>query len=131
MITVQQKIEHITISNVFGSYYHYCIGFKKFYSGETTGSFDAVTLNSIHVSKAKRMPIQEFHMGKDENYHFLCVWIQCETKIKNMFINGLHRRIYENPVATIQIDEKVDVDYLVINDVSVHNHTNAELSVIV
>ena len=35
MLTVSQNIEHITISNVFGTYYQYCIGFTKYYPGET------------------------------------------------------------------------------------------------
>lgn len=128
LLTVNHKIEHITISNVFGSYYQYCIGFTKFYPGETTGCFDAVSLSNIHASKSKRLPIQEMHMVKEgTDYHFPFIWIQGETKVKSLSVNGLYRREYENPVATIQIDEKADVDNLVINDVSIENHTDKEL----
>ena len=129
LLTVQQNVEHITISNVFGSYYQYCIGFTKYYPGETTGCFDAICLNNIHASKAKRLPIQEMHMSK--NHHFPFIWIQGETKVKNMSINELHRREYENPVATIQIDKKADVDTLVINDISVNNYTESEVALFV
>lgn len=128
LLTVQQNIEHITISNVFGTYYQYCIGFTKFYPGETTGYFDAVSLNNIHASKAKRQPVQEIHMGKAKNYHFPFVWIQSETKVKTLSINGLHRREYENPVATILIEENADIDKLVISDISVENHTDSDLA---
>ena len=130
-IFLMQRIEHITISNVFGTYYQYCIGFTKFYPGETTGCFDAIALNNIHASKAKRLPIQEIHMGDEKNYQYPFVWIQGETKVKNMSINGLHRREYENLVATIQIDEKAEVDNLVINDISVENHTEFEMPLFV
>lgn len=128
LLTVQQCIEHITISNVFGTYYQYCIGFTKFYPGETTGYFDAISLKNIHASKAKRQPIQEIHMGDEKNYQYPFLWIQSETKVKNMYVSGLHRREYENPVATIQIDEKADIDNLVIRDISVENHTESEVS---
>ena len=131
LLTVQQKIEHITISNVFGTYYQYCIGLTKFYPGETTGCFDAIVLNNIHSSKAKRLPIQEIHMGEEKNYQYPFVWIQGETKVKNMSINGLHRREYENPVATIQIDEKADIDNLLINDISAENYTGYEMPLFV
>lgn len=133
LLTVQQDIKHITISNVFGTYYQYCIGFTKFYPGETTGCFDAISLRNIHASKAKRLPVQEMHMSTDvgKSYHFPFIWIQGETKVKSMSINELHRREYENPIATIQIDENVDVDHLVINDISVENHIESEVPVLV
>jgi len=131
LLTVQQKIEHITISNVFGSYYQYCIGLTKYYPGETTGWFDAIKLSNIHASKAKRLPIQEIHMKGGKNYHFPFIWLQGDTKVKSMTIDGLHRREYVNPVATIQIDEGAEVDTLVINDVCCENYTDSEMPFIV
>jgi len=131
LLAVQQNIEHITISNVFGSYYQYCIGFTKFYPGETTGHFDAISLNNIHASKAKRLPIHEIHMWEHRNIHFPFVWIQGETKVKHLSVNGLYRREYENPVPTIQIDDKAEIDNFIINDFSVENYTDLEMPVIV
>lgn len=131
LLTVQQKVEHITISNVFGTYYQYCIGLTKFYPGENIGCFDAIMLNNIHASKAKRLPVQEMHMGEGKTYQFPFIWIQSDTKVKSMSINGLHRREYENPVATIQIDEGAEVDNLVLNDISAENYTDCEMPLIV
>ena len=70
-------------------------------------------------------------MEKGKNYQYPFVWIQSETKVKNLSINCLHRREYENPVATIQIDKDADVETLVINDISVENHTNFEMPLLV
>lgn len=131
LLAVQQKVEHISISNVFGTYYQYCIGLTKYYPGETTGWFDAIMLNNIHASKAKRLPIQEIHMGGGKKYHFPFIWIQGDTRVKNMSITGVHRREYENPVATIQIDEKAEVNKLVLNDISAENYTGCEMPLIV
>ncbi len=131
LLTVQQNIEHITISNVFGSYYQYCIGLTKFYSVETTGYFDAISLNNIHASKAERLPFHEVHMWEHRHIHFPFIWIQSETNIKHLSINGLYRREYANPVHTIQIDENAVIDNFVINDFSVENHTGTKMTAIV
>lgn len=130
LLTVQQKIEHITISNVFGTYYQYCIGFTKHYPGENTGYFDAIELENIHASKAHRLSVQQAHM-EDVNYHFPFIWVQAEAKVKNVSINCLRRKEYENPSATVQIDENAIVDNLYMNNFSVENHTDAEMPMLV
>ena len=127
LLTVNQKVKHITISNVYGSYYQYCIGFTKYYPGETTGFFDAISLENIHASKAKRMPVHEQHMGaKDKAHHYPFIWIQEETVVKQLNIDHLHRREFINPVATIEIDNNATVENLKLRDVSVENHTDKE-----
>ena len=124
-LTVNHKREHITVSNVYGSYYQYCIGFTKFYPGETTGSFDAIILENIHASKSKRLPIQEAHMGRHKNYHFPFIWFQKDTRIGQVSIHHLHRREYVNPIDTIRIEEGTQIDVLRIDDISVENHTES------
>ena len=122
LLTVEQKIAHIHISNVFGTYYQYCIGFTKYYPGDTTGCYDAVMLDNIHASKSKRLPIQEAHM-EDKSYHFPLIWIQEETVVKNLSIRELHRREYENPIDTIHVGENAVVDMLTVNGLTLENHT--------
>lgn len=123
LLTVNHKIEHITISNVFGTYYQYCIGFTKFYPGETTGCFDAISIDNVHASKSERLPIQEVHMGNAKTYHFPFVWIQGNTFVKQLSISHLHRREYVNPVETVRIEKNGVVDVLNIHDVTVEDHT--------
>ncbi len=125
LLTVNQKVEHITISNVFGTYYQYCIGFTKFHPGETTGYFDAISLQNIHASKSERLPIQEAHMG-DKNYHFPLIWIQEETRVRQLSIDHLHRREFVNPIDTIKIDENTMVENLKLCDISVECYTDQE-----
>ncbi len=122
LLTVNHKIEHINISNVYGTYYQYCIGFTKFYPGETTGYFDAITLDNIHASKSKRLPIQEAHMSK-KDYHFPFVWVQDGTVVKNLAINHLHRREYENPIDTIRIEKNGQVGKMCLYDITLENNT--------
>lgn len=124
LLTVNHNIAHISISNVFGTYYQYCIGFTKHYPGETTGRFDAVSLENIHASKSARLPVQEAHMGNGKDYHFPFIWIQDNTIVNRLNINHLHRREYINPIDTIRIEKDAVVNHLLINDLSVENHTD-------
>ena len=124
LLTVNHEISHIDISHVYGTYYQYCIGFTKFFPGETTGRFDAVTLSEIHGSKSHRLPIQEAHMGAGKDYHFPYIWIQGDTVVGQLAITHLHRREYENPVDTIHIEKTATVDCLTLEDISLENHTD-------
>lgn len=122
LLAVKQRIAHINISNVYGTYYQYCIGFTKYYSGEFTGCFDAIVLDNIHAAKSERLPIQEAHMGENK-FHFPFVWLQSSIHVKNLVINGLHRREHVNPIETIRIDRNATVDYLAVRDLSLENYT--------
>lgn len=122
LLTVNHKVEHIDISNVYGTYYQYCIGFTKYYPGETTGYFDAVTVNNLHASKSERLPVQEAHMG-NKNYVYPFFFIQDQTVVKNCTINGLYRREYKNSVETISIGNDAVVECLTIRDFTLENHT--------
>ena len=130
MLAVNQNIENINVSNVYGTYYQYCIGFTKYYPGETTGHFDAIGLENIHAAKAYRLPIQEAHM-EDKNYHFPFVWIQGETVVKQLSINHLHRREYKNPVDTIRIEKTAVVNRLHIQDLSLENYIHQDCAKLV
>ena len=130
-LTDDHRVSHITVSNVFGTYYQYCIGFTKYYPRKTEGVFDAISLNHIHASKAKRLPIQEAHMGRAKHYHFPLISIQRYTRVKNLSIEHLHRREYENPVTTICIEKNAEVGNLILHDISSENHTQTPFSDIV
>ena len=124
LLAVNQNITHIDISNVYGTYYQYCIGFTKHYPGETTGCFDAITLQNLHIAKSRRLPIQEAHMD-DKTYHFPLIWIQEETVVKNLSVRNLHRREYENPVDTIRVDPNAVVETLIVENLTLENHTGS------
>ncbi len=123
LLTDDHRVSHVTISNVFGTYYQYCIGFTKYYPRETEGYFDAIVLNNIHAAKSRRLPIQEVHMGRFKHYHFPFISIQKYTRVKNLSIEHLHRREFENPVNTVCIEKNASVDHLILHDLSSENAT--------
>jgi hypothetical protein len=125
LLTVNHRIAHVTISNVFGTYYQYCIDFTKYYPGQTTGCFDAISLSNIHAAKSPRLPVQEAHMG-DKTYHFPLIWFQEEIVVRNLSIEHLHRREFVNPIDTVRIEKDAVVEHLSIRDLVVENHTEED-----
>lgn len=128
LLTVKNRVANIHIRNVFGTYYQYCVGFTKYYPGELTGCFDAISLDHIYASKAKRLPKQEEHMGGGKTKHFPLIWLQDETYTKNITIDTVHRCEYCNPIETIYVGKQATVENLVIKNVTVENHTDAPIS---
>ena len=124
-LTVRDKLQNIKIANVYGTFYQYCVGFTKGYPGEFTGCFDAIVLENFHVSKSKRLPVQEMHMA-DKTYQFPLIWIPGPRSIKTLTIEHLHRREREVAAETIGIGDDVTIERLILNDVSVSSEIDGE-----
>jgi polygalacturonase len=130
LLSVAEKVEKIHITNVFGTYYQYCIGITKHYPGETEGIFDAITLDKMYVSKAERLPVQMMHM-RDKSYSFPLIWIQDETHVGRLTIEDVHRREEKNCVETVHLGKGAVVDELTVNNVSTRNYTGKEMPLLV
>ncbi len=127
LLTVNDDIENIHISNVYGTYYQYCIGLTKYYPGETTGTFDAISIDHVYASKALRDGIYPW----PNSYIYPFIWLQDDTRIKNMKISDVYRKEYNIPVETIHIGNRTVVDHLVIDHVINENYTGEEMHVFV
>lgn len=119
LLTVADDMRNIHITNVYGTYYQYCIGITKYYPGETTGVFDAITLDHIYASKAYGEGIHPYWKGCV--YPF--VYIQEETKVTNLKIADVRRDEYVLPIDTIWIGERATVDNLILDNIVTENHT--------
>lgn len=123
LLTLNQRVENIRISNVYGTYFQYCIGVTKFLSGEPLGYYDNIVMENICASKAKRIPVY----NKPENSRvFQIVFIERDLKIKNIKISGLYRKEYINPVETILVDHVTEIENLILENISTENHTDSE-----
>lgn len=123
LLTVSDNIENIRISNVYGTYYQYCIGLTKYYPGETTGSFSGITLDGIFSSKAFRDGIYP----SPESYVFPFIFIQENVKCKDVTIKGLHRNEYTVPVPTVFVGKNAVVDSLTLDGAYTENHTDGTI----
>ena len=127
LLTVKNPVENIHISDVYGTYYQYGIGLTKFYPGETTGHYDAITLDNLYISKAERLDVY----CKQGMYEFPLIYIQEETVVKHVAVHTLHRREYVTPIETVYVGEKAQVDRLILENVTQENHTSGEMPLLV
>ena len=120
MLTVQNKVSHVHVSNVHGTYFQYCIGLTKYFKGETKGEYDSITLDNIYASKAKRLPV---YNKKPTSYVYPLIYIEEDTRIKNIKISDLHRREELIPKPTVFIGEESMIDSLILENITTENLT--------
>lgn len=132
LLLVNENIHHIHITNVHGNYYQYVIGVTKFYPGETTGSFDALTFDNIYAAKA--LPAKKGcfqHPPADHpEYNLPYIYIQRNTVTGSLVIRDLHRRENTLPKDTICIGENARIDRLVLDTVTTRNSTGKPMPLI-
>jgi len=123
LLSANCKVENIHISNVFGTYFQYCIGLTRYYEPKNKGSFDGITLENIYVSKAERYAI---YNKKPDDYVFSIIYIADKISVKGLKISNLHRREYVNPVATLRVREESVVEQLMLDNITTENHTQSD-----
>ncbi|MDD2269584.1 MAG: glycosyl hydrolase family 28 protein [Eubacteriales bacterium] len=120
MLASQSTIERISINNIFGSFYQYCIGITKYYHiGDKSykGKFDQITISNVYARKHFRYP--DFYTAESFVYPF--IFIERELEIKNLTIRDLHRRETETDIDTVFIDIDTVIENLTITDCSYEN----------
>jgi len=120
MLTVRNKVSHIHVSNVHGTYFQYCIGLTKYFKGETEGEYDAITLDNIYASKAVRLPV---YNKKPTSYVYPIIYIEGDTRVKNLKISTLHRREMINPISTVFVGEDSVIDRMILENITTENLT--------
>lgn len=120
ILTVNYPVEYITIRNIHGTFYQYCVGLTKYYPGKTNGFFDAIRLSEVYASKAERIPVY----GKDPGgYVFPLIYMEEETKIGTLKVEDLHRKEELVPISTFYLGEKAEIEHLVLREIYTENRT--------
>ena len=127
LLLVGERVENIHISNVYGTYYQYCVGLTKFYPGETTGGYEGITLNNIYAAKAMPVRKGEFqHPPKVEDCYPL-IWVQSNTRVGTMTIRDLNRDEKTLSRDTVFVGKNTTVDRLIIDNVITKNATDSKM----
>lgn len=123
LLAVSSAVENIHISNVYGTYYQYCIGFTKYYPFETTGYFDAITIDHIFASKASRDGI--YPNPNSGIYPFII--FEKNIIAKNVKISDVYRKEFNVAIPTIRVERDAVIDNLIIDNLTVENHTDSPI----
>ena len=127
LLTVHEEVENVRITNVYGTYYQYCIGISKFYPGENTGCYRGITLDHIYASKA--MPVRQgaFQWPPKTEQAFPLIWIQGKTVTHDLSVSELHRKEKALPKDTIYVGEKAYIGQLTVERAITENHTGGKM----
>ena len=126
LLTHTQPVERVHITNVFGTFYQYGIGFTIspddgwVASHERTGYFDAITLDNLYIAKSTRYA---YTYPYPDAYVYPLIYVESGLILKNVCIRDLHRREYQVAVDTMFIAGNTTVDHLTLQNVSTENHT--------
>jgi len=122
LLACKQPVEHVHISDVHGTYFQYCVGLTRFFPFEHTGYLDAITIDNIYASKAKRLPV---YNKPEDDYVYAVIFIEPEQYVKNLKVSDVHRREFEVPIETVLVGWKARVDNLILENITTENHMNA------
>lgn len=134
LLTVKNAVENIEISDVFGTYYQYCIGLTHFYPGETEGYFGGISISNVNASKADREPIRKLvntlntTWGTGFVYPF--IWVQKGGVVKDIEVRNVFRSEQTINVETIVVDEGATVENMTLDNIRAENHTESPLALI-
>lgn len=119
LLCVGCNVERVHIHNVYGTFFQYCIGITKYYIGESSGFFDALTIDNIFASKAERLTVY----GKDGSYVYPLLWIEENLRVRNLSIANVYRTERITSIPTLYLGEDSVVENLTLHNISCENLT--------
>ena len=118
-------VKNIHISNVFGSYYVYCIGLTKYWGGkDERGIIQNVVIDNVFVSGSEGTADVK---GGD----YPVIWVQSGLDIDNLSLTNIFRN--ENALATpfIQVDNDATIENFVLNNITQKSNIGKKLPFLV
>lgn len=129
LLAVDEKVENVHISNIYGTFYQYCVGITAYYGIGVEG-FDAISIDHVCASKAIRYP--DRYPQKETDPVLPLIWIQDGVILKNLTVRSLYRRERNVPVETLFIGNTArPVERIIMDDVSVTDETGTPAPVVV
>lgn len=122
-LSCKSRIENVHISDIYGTYFQYCVGISKYYKeGKFDGYYDAITIDHVYASKAVRKAV---YNKTEKSYVFPIIWVEGGLEIHDLKITDVYRREKVTPVETIKISKGARIDTLILDNLSSENQTEA------
>ncbi|MBQ7604048.1 MAG: hypothetical protein IJU75_03760 [Clostridia bacterium] len=126
ILSCTKSVRNVVIKNISGSYYQYCVGFTKFYDDRTSGVMENITIDGVRASKAERTVYPY-----PDSFVFPFIYIESQTRVKNLAVKNLLRIERTTPVETFFIGNEAEVDGFLIENVRTENYTGKMMPLMV
>ena len=118
------SLENVKISNIYGSFYTYCVGITKYYNGDGRG-----TLRNIHIDGVSACACQGTRDVAGGNFPF--IWVEAGLDIDMLRIENVMRRESTYTTPTVKIDADASIGKLIMRNVITENLTEKEFEPLV
>lgn len=120
LLSTHSRVERISISNVFGTYYQNPVSLTFYHYKQTTrGIMDHISIKNIFASNAPRLPIYR----KSERYQFGLIFIDSHMDIGHVRIENIGRNEKLGDIETVRILPDTKIKTLVLEHINHENHT--------
>lgn len=118
-------VRNVHISDIHGTFYHFCICFMPFYETGKRGLFENITIENICASKSDRDLVKFYLVHKYRKYGIIDT--EGRLDLKNISIRNVHRREFvDSTVPTLQFAENAVIENLFLENITAENCTDTE-----
>jgi len=123
-------LRNIHISDVRGTFYHFCIAFMRCYDTGKRGTYDGITIDNIFGGKSSRDLVKFPAVHRYRKYGLID--LEPGSDIKNLSIRDVHRREFiDTEVPTLKIAGNNIIENLVLDSITSENLKNNEKMVLI
>lgn len=127
MLSAGADLKRVTVRNVHGNFYTYCIGLTHYFPEKPRGRFDDIVLSDLFAAKAVT---PEETGGGGFRGAMDIIHVQGPVDIGNLSIARLYREEKTLPAVTIGIDPEATVENLAVRDCRMTNRLNTPIKFI-
>lgn len=125
LLAVQNKMERISVSNVFGTFYQNAVAVSYFYPKTgIRGRMNHISIRNIYAQHAPRIP--EYMKGTDK-YNFSQLWVDGALDIDFLTVDNLCRNEQLGRVETIKVCKGAKIRTLALSNIVHQNHTGTPI----
>ena len=125
LLAVFEEISNIHISDIYGTYYQYCIGFTRYYETEhPTGIMKTIDIRNVYASKASRDGIYPY----PDTYVYPLIYFESRLVVTDVSIDCLCRREKVIPVETISVEKGAVIENMRLSRIIEENLTGKDFS---
>lgn len=122
----QAAVKNVHISDIHGTFYHFCIALMKNYKTEFRGSFQNIEIENVYASKCSKGHVN--HPWVHNYPHYALIDISSELDIENLKISNLFRDEDFDPLAaTILADKGTKIKNFVFDNINSLNKKGGEI----
>ena len=124
-----QPVKNITIKNVFGGYFKYCIGITKYHGGpEERGVYSNINIENVnaHNCDGPRNPLTDMTGGIRP-----IIWQQAYIDVDRLTIKDCYREEVETKAPFFLLEKEGTIKNLILKNITQNNKTGEKIPFIV